>query len=317
MPALTLAEYRASDLRLEETIAGRLGYVHDLFLDHQYEVVPNLPAGPGDLVAIADNKDHPAKLERLAAHDGRAVLVAAGSDGSLRGDALPGGRLPANVIAAFAINNELGEGRVVSLPLGVRLERLERFREAGRRIPAEPDRLLYANFSAGPLYPRREGKPHIRHRLARQLAGEDWVTMEVAASVRGGEESWREYYASMARHRFVLSPEGFGADCYRHWECLYLGAIPIVRASPAMSSFAELPILFTEDYAEIDRPYLEEQWARLSERRFELQRLCASFYRDRFREAVSKLRSPRFVCWGFRGTNDEAFLDRLPVPTAG
>jgi hypothetical protein len=311
MPELTLAEYRASDLRLGEMVAGRLGYVHDLFLEFPYEVVEDLPPDPGDLVVIADNKDLGAKFERLAEHTGRAVVVAAGGDGSFRADLLPGGEVPPNLVAAFTINNEVGDRRMVSLPLGVRVERADRFREAARDCDSAWDRLLYVNFSVGALYPRREGRPHIRHRLAKQFEDASWADVDLAPKPRGSDPELRAYYSSMARHRFVLSPEGFGADCYRHWECLYLGTIPIVRASPAMSSFSGLPILFTEDYTEIDEPYLEEQWERLSERRFEIERLTASFYRARFRDCISALSRPRFLCWGFRGTDDEPFLERL------
>ena len=41
---------------------------------------------------------------------------------------------------------------------------------------------------------------------------------------------WR-YYIHIARSKFVLSPPGLGMDCYRTWEALYLGSIPIVLNS--------------------------------------------------------------------------------------
>ena len=311
MSALTLSEYRGSDLRSEEMIAGRLGYVHDLFLTHDFEVVDRLPPGAGDVVAILDNKERAAKLERLAVHEGRVVVVTAGGDGAFSADLLPGGELPENVVALFTINGEVDDPRVVNLPLGVRVERAGLFRQALSPAGGERDGLLYANFGAGPLYPRRDGRPHMRHRLVERFGDTPWVDLRTAEGAGRSDESRLAYYAAMARHEFALSPEGFGADCYRHWECLYLGTIPIVRRSPAMSSFGDLPILFTDDYEEIDRPYLEEQRQRFAARRFEIERLTASFYRALFRKRVATLSSPRFLCWGFQGTDDEAFLDRL------
>lgn len=37
----------------------------------------------------------------------------------------------------------------------------------------------------------------------------------------------QEYYAEMSRTKFILSPPGDRPDCFRHWEALGLGAIPI------------------------------------------------------------------------------------------
>ena len=33
----------------------------------------------------------------------------------------------------------------------------------------------------------------------------------------------------MAHYKFALSPRGWGPDCYRTWEALLVGTIPIVR----------------------------------------------------------------------------------------
>lgn len=37
-----------------------------------------------------------------------------------------------------------------------------------------------------------------------------------------------DYYRAMASTEYVLSPNGDRPDCYRHYEALLLGAIPIV-----------------------------------------------------------------------------------------
>jgi hypothetical protein len=38
---------------------------------------------------------------------------------------------------------------------------------------------------------------------------------------------------------FVLSPNGFGIDCHRHWESLYMGAIPVVTRSKHIESLSQ------------------------------------------------------------------------------
>ena len=43
--------------------------------------------------------------------------------------------------------------------------------------------------------------------------------------------------SELSSYKFALSPEGNGIDCHRTWECLYLGVIPIVKKSVALSFF--------------------------------------------------------------------------------
>lgn len=315
---MTLAGYQDTDLPVEEVVAGRIGFTHDLFMTHEYEIVDDLPPEiVGDVVVLTGRDDRTAKLERLADHDGRVVFVTAPGDAGFRSAYLRGRQvLPTNFVAAFVTNNSLCDGRVTNLPLGVRSNKIRHLKFVARNVPGDRDRLLYGNFAlTGDHYrPDKDGRPHVRHRLVEQLADAAWATMDVSDSQRAEDADLVAYYANMRRHRFVLSPEGTGVDCYRHWEALYLGAIPIVMTSPTMTEYADLPILFTEDYSEITEDYLEEQWMRFHERRFEIRRLMKSFYRDRFLTAVSRLSSPRFLCWGFRGTDQEKFVDLLEDP---
>ena len=37
-----------------------------------------------------------------------------------------------------------------------------------------------------------------------------------------------DYIKELSSCYFCLSPNGNGIDCHKHWECLYLGVIPIV-----------------------------------------------------------------------------------------
>lgn len=312
MPELTLAEYQKDDLPLEELIAGRLGYVHDLFLGFDYEVVDELPADR-DLVILAHNHDPKAKLARIAEHRGRVVLAIAPSDAAFDDASLPDGHsLPANIIAAFTSNSRLDDERMTNLPLGIRVENVLHFETMRRQESKARDRLLYGNFSVSSrVWSGIYGPKHIRHRLARQFTDAPWVELDISEEARTSTAELLAYYETSMRHKFALAPEGVGIDTYRHWESLYLGTIPIVRRNPTMAPFEGLPILFTDDYSEIDQKFLEQQWEHFATRRFEVERLTMSFYRRHFERAVAQLDNPRFICWGFRGTVDEAFLERL------
>lgn len=45
------------------------------------------------------------------------------------------------------------------------------------------------------------------------------------------ELSPEEYFTSLPSYKFVISPEGSGIDCHRHYEALIAGCIPIVECS--------------------------------------------------------------------------------------
>lgn len=76
----------------------------------------------------------------------------------------------------------------------------------------------------------------------------------------------KDFRSGILRSRFVLSPPGNGPDCYRTWESIYLGAVPIVvKGSLAQSLHSELPIWAVDDWEEaltasdeeLDQKYLE------------------------------------------------------------
>lgn len=58
-----------------------------------------------------------------------------------------------------------------------------------------------------------------------------------------------DFYLALAQSIFVFSPVGTGLDCYRHWESMALGAIPIVDYSPTNARlFRNLPVLLVDDF---------------------------------------------------------------------
>ena len=88
-----------------------------------------------------------------------------------------------------------------------------------------------------------------------------------------------EYIEDLSHHKFAVSPEGNGIDCYRTWECLYLGVIPIVKENKAMSFFKDLPILFVDNYDNITPEFLEKIYEeKFKNKNFNLKKLNISFW---------------------------------------
>lgn len=314
MPRLSFDTLQQLDLPLSEVVSGRIGFAHDVFLRFPYEVREKLPRGSRDLVLLVGKKERRERMLELAEYPGRVVVVFAPGDAPVRGAYMPDRRsLPANVVAAYATNNKLQDERVTSVPLGVRTTNLRPLEFARQNYRGERSGLLYGNFTLNDDHyrPGKTGTPHIRARLVDRLRGAGWANLDISPERRPEFADLLRYYKQIVGHKFVLSPEGNGIDCYRTWESLYLGAIPIVMASPPMSEFIGLPMIFTRDYSELSESYLERRWERISRKSFEVERMLLSYYRSHFRSSVSKLDDPRFVCWQVNDSPPEKFVQRL------
>ena len=90
----------------------------------------------------------------------------------------------------------------------------------------------------------------------------------------------RAYVDAMVGHRFVLSPPGSGVDCYRHWEAILCGALPIVEYSPlAAELLAGLPALLVRSWAEVDDALLDAAFDAARRTTYDLRRLTTAFWR--------------------------------------
>jgi hypothetical protein len=88
-----------------------------------------------------------------------------------------------------------------------------------------------------------------------------------------------DYLHLLPRFQFVISPEGNGIDCHRHYEALMAGCIPIVeRDDRLLEKYGNCPILFTDDYSEITSDYLSEKYLEMLHKTWDFSRLCLDTY---------------------------------------
>tara|TARA_A100001515_G_C4582250_1_gene213310 strand:+ start:909 stop:1724 length:816 start_codon:yes stop_codon:yes gene_type:complete len=132
------------------------------------------------------------------------------------------------------------------------------------------DKLIYLNINPKTQYNERQ---HIIDLFKDQ----QWTTHEQKVS-------WKQYYDSIARHKFVFSPRGNGVDCHRTWEALYLRTIPVVRASITMNEFKDLPILFVNNWEEISYDFLEKKYEEMINKDYDLSKLKISYWKNRIKE---------------------------------
>jgi hypothetical protein len=87
------------------------------------------------------------------------------------------------------------------------------------------------------------------------------------------------YFQDLPSYKFVVSPEGNGVDCHRHYEALMAGCIPIIERNPLTEAkYAGCPVLWTDDYSEITADYLDRVYPEMLNKVYDFSRLHIGFY---------------------------------------
>ena len=90
-----------------------------------------------------------------------------------------------------------------------------------------------------------------------------------------------DYFNEIGKYKFNISPPGCGKDCYRHYETWASKGIPIIKYDKFIADkYRWLPILWTNDYSEINDQYLEEQYDKIvnSSNKYDFRRVLLSYY---------------------------------------
>lgn len=88
-----------------------------------------------------------------------------------------------------------------------------------------------------------------------------------------------QYYQQLPHTKFVISPEGNGIDCHRHYEALIAGAIPIVERHPLTEQkYAGCPVLWTDDYSEITTEYMTKMYEEMLNKEYDFSKLFIDSY---------------------------------------
>ena len=124
--------------------------------------------------------------------------------------------------------------------------------------------LLYLNFQANNC-------PQERQRVYQLFNSKKYCTTRK-------QTDFKSFLFDLGQSKFVLSPRGNGADCHRTWEALHMGAIPIVKESTLDPLYTNLPVLIVKDWDKIDEKYLNRQWAKMSVKKYNKDKLYADYW---------------------------------------
>ena len=114
-----------------------------------------------------------------------------------------------------------------------------------------------------------------------------------------------KYYKCLPEYKYIISPEGNGIDCHRHYEALLAGCIPIVEYNPIIvRKYGNVPILYTHDYTDVTVENLNYIYEKMLHNKFDFSRLLMSYQT----EEETKLIKHRGNLWCERLANEKWYI---------
>ena len=101
-------------------------------------------------------------------------------------------------------------------------------------------------------------------------------------------------YKNQTEFRYVLSPSGLGIDCYRTWEAIVLGCIPVVKRSHLISQLAHLPLIVVDDWSDVTQEYLDQEFAKLRCQEFDYGFLFMRYWQEAIKTGQLPQNFPEF-----------------------
>lgn len=175
---------------------------------------------------------------------------------------------PNSINKWFAINTEFSHIDLISIPLGLSNLHPKNLNEDDlSSVESEKSKLLYINFRENTNYNHRKG-------LYDYFDNKEWCYK------KNPNLSIQEFSMDLNSSKFILCPWGNGVDTHRIWESLYSGSYPITKSHINFESLKELPILFVDDYKEVNKDYLENTFKKFQNKKFDLNKLYFEYWQD-------------------------------------
>jgi len=174
-----------------------------------------------------------------------------------------------NTLAVFTSQHQiLNHPKVYSLPLGILTDRqakliLQRLQQRITTISiADRPQLLMVNSKR--RYMRAEGMDAVIKRFRK-----DGIPLHNTYSRGKPQPNQPSYLEELQMSKFILSPSGVGLDCYRHWEALLSGCIPVLETLNRSGhdgfyrSFDNLHVAWIDSCDHLTPVWLEQEYERL------------------------------------------------------
>lgn len=158
--------------------------------------------------------------------------------------------IPSCVHHWFCVNSNIKHGKMTCIPMGLGdgkdAELIHNLVNTPRTFKFL--KKFYLNFTSY-TQERADLKTYYKQLTHESLCGPQFATIVES------EKPKLEYYNDILDHKYTLCPNGNGLDCYRNLEVLYLGGVPVVKASVWSESLRELFLNRAENLFDLKEDY--------------------------------------------------------------
>ena len=132
---------------------------------------------------------------------------------------------------------------------------------------------------------------NIKNNLAKRIVPYELLKNKSYATIKYGlnGQMFDEYLEDIYDHKFVICPEGNGIDTHRTWECLYMNTIPIEKRNINNQFYTDLPICFVDDWEEINETFLENEYVRIKNIEWNLDKLDFNYWKNKIISSKEKI----------------------------
>jgi hypothetical protein len=196
-------------------------------------------------------------------------------------------KISGNLKKVFCINNQSSDTNAFGIPLGItndcedsRLHSIYGNKDIMidvMNMDITKNNLAYINFNVSTY-------PFERQTVLNLFLDKEW---SYSGHIENTLEGRKKFLIDIKSSKFVFCPRGNGIDTHRLWEALYMGSYPIVKREIAHDLFDDLPILFIDDWREINEEFLIEKYEDMASREYNMEKLKLSYWLDFISKKIS------------------------------
>ena len=147
-------------------------------------------------------------------------------------------------------------------------------------------KLLFYSFSSSTDQHRKNIIKQKSMNKIKELSRQDYKNI-LDKNYKMTQYSGEDYYKNICKYKFNISPSGNGLDCFRHYETWVSKGIPIIEYNSFIEKkYNMLPILWTNDYSNINDNYLNSQYQKFLDKDYDFQRLLLTQYSNKIQNEI-------------------------------